>query len=92
MLEAGSYAAIGGIAKTESKTGQRLGHIATMARTLTLAAIGALARQGGGLAVARILCTFNSPTRSVDWPSARALTYVEGKGWEIAEDGMEIAL
>jgi pyrroloquinoline quinone biosynthesis protein B len=69
---------------TGSKTGRRMGHMPIDGADGSLAALGTLARR-------RIYVHINNtnPILVAGSPERRA---VEGKGWEIAEDGMEIVL
>jgi pyrroloquinoline quinone biosynthesis protein B len=69
---------------TGTKTGRRMGHMPIDGEDGSLAALG-------GIAGRRIYVHINNTNPIlVDGSPERA--YVEGKGWEIAEDGMEIAL
>jgi pyrroloquinoline quinone biosynthesis protein B len=69
---------------TGSKTGRRMGHMPIDGTDGSLAALGTLARR-------RIYVHINNtnPILVAGSPERRA---VESKGWEIAEDGMEIVL
>jgi len=67
-----------------TKTGRRMGHMPIDGAGGSLAALG-------GISARRIYLHINNTNPIlVDGSPERA--YVEGKGWEIAEDGMEIVL
>jgi pyrroloquinoline quinone biosynthesis protein B len=67
-----------------TKTGRRMGHMPIEGADGSIAALG-------GIAARRIFLHINNTNPIlVDGSPERA--YVEGKGWEIAEDGMEIVL
>jgi pyrroloquinoline quinone biosynthesis protein B len=67
-----------------TKTGRRMGHMPIDGEDGSLAALG-------GVAGRRIYVHINNTNPIlVDGSPERA--YVEGRGWEIAEDGMEIVL
>jgi pyrroloquinoline quinone biosynthesis protein B len=69
---------------TGTKTGRRMGHMPIDAEDGSLAALA-------GVAGRRIYVHINNTNPIlVDGSPERA--YVEGKGWEVAEDGMEIVL
>jgi pyrroloquinoline quinone biosynthesis protein B len=69
---------------TGTKTGRRMGHMPIDGEDGSLAALA-------GIAGRRIYVHINNTNPIlVDGSSERA--YVEGKGWEVAEDGMEIVL
>jgi pyrroloquinoline quinone biosynthesis protein B len=69
---------------TGTKTGRRMGHMPIVGEDGSLAALA-------GIAGRRIYVHINNTNPIlVDGSPERA--YVEGKGWEVAEDGMEIVL
>ena len=69
---------------TGSKTGRRMGHMPIEGADGSLAALD-------GLPPGASTCTSTIPTRS--WSMVRPnAALVERRGWEVAEDGMEIVL
>ena len=69
---------------TGSKTGRRMGHMPIDGADGSLAALGKIGRR-------RIYVHINN-TNPVLVAGSPERAQVERKGWEIAEDGMEIAL
>ena len=69
---------------TGSKTGRRMGHLPIVGADGSLAALARLARR-------RIYVHINNTNPILVAGSPERMA-VEGKGWEIAEDGMEIVL